>query len=181
MLSCAKAAAVFGAFSWIAWAVTLGLIVHALIQYRKGEAGGTTDAGKDSELGVVEAKGNGDEASTQAGGLIKDMEVTGSLRGGQKVQLSKDNLGNDSASAPAPAPPSELTSEPSEPSAPAPTVGTGPANMGGHPVRPSLERMPAYHRGMQGFLLPQLPEPIHHGAEGFGLPMPMAESYGGRS
>jgi hypothetical protein len=176
VLSCAKAAAVFGAFSWIAWAVTLGLIVHALIQYRKGEAGGTTDAGKDSELGVVEDKGKRNEA---AGAGLKDLEVTGSLRGGQKVQLSKDNLGNDSPSVPAPSP-SELPSKPSEfPSAPAPTVGTGPAV--GHPVRPSLERMPAYHSGMQGFLLPKLPESIHHGAEGLGLPMPMPESYGGRS
>jgi hypothetical protein len=33
----AKAATAFGAFSWITWCVTLALIIHALIQYRKGD------------------------------------------------------------------------------------------------------------------------------------------------
>jgi len=33
----AKAAAVFGAFEWLAWAISLGLIVRALIQYGKAE------------------------------------------------------------------------------------------------------------------------------------------------
>ncbi|PWW74851.1 hypothetical protein C7212DRAFT_326568 [Tuber magnatum] len=35
--SAARAAAVFGAFEWLAWATSLGLIVRALIQYGKAE------------------------------------------------------------------------------------------------------------------------------------------------
>ena len=34
-----------GAFAWIAWSVTLGLIIHALIQYRKGGSAVDPDAG----------------------------------------------------------------------------------------------------------------------------------------
>ncbi|KAI5787156.1 membrane-associating domain-containing protein [Geopyxis carbonaria] len=45
LTSSAKAAAVFGAFQWIAWATSLGLIIHALIQYRKGE---NADAGNNT-------------------------------------------------------------------------------------------------------------------------------------
>jgi len=37
IIGTAKAAAAFAAFSWIAWCVTLGLIIHAVIQYRKEE------------------------------------------------------------------------------------------------------------------------------------------------
>lgn len=37
VLDCAKAAAAFGAFSWVVWCATLGLIIDALIKYRKGE------------------------------------------------------------------------------------------------------------------------------------------------
>ena len=35
----------FGAFSWIAWAATMGLIIDALIKYRKGEHAVDPDAG----------------------------------------------------------------------------------------------------------------------------------------
>lgn len=34
-----------GAFAWIAWSVTLGLIIHALVQYRKGGSAVDPDAG----------------------------------------------------------------------------------------------------------------------------------------
>lgn len=44
-LRCAKAAAVFGAFSWVAWAATMGLIIDALIKYRKGGHASDPDAG----------------------------------------------------------------------------------------------------------------------------------------
>lgn len=36
VLDCAKAAAAFACFSWLAWSATLALIIHALIEYRKG-------------------------------------------------------------------------------------------------------------------------------------------------
>jgi hypothetical protein len=35
-LSSVKAAAAFGAFEWVAWAATLGLVAHAIYEYRKG-------------------------------------------------------------------------------------------------------------------------------------------------
>lgn len=44
VLSCAKAAAAMGAFAWIAWSATLALIIHALIQYRKGGSAADPDA-----------------------------------------------------------------------------------------------------------------------------------------
>jgi len=44
-LECAKAAAVFGAFSWLAWLATMGLIIDALLKYRKGEHAVDPDAG----------------------------------------------------------------------------------------------------------------------------------------
>jgi len=34
---CAKAAAAFAFFEWICWAATLGLIIHAIVQVRKGD------------------------------------------------------------------------------------------------------------------------------------------------
>ena len=45
LVAVAKAAAVFGAFSWLAWAVTFGLILHALVQHRKGGTAADPEAG----------------------------------------------------------------------------------------------------------------------------------------
>jgi hypothetical protein len=82
----AKAATAFGAFSWITWCVTLALIIHALIQYRKGDnvadPGNTTS--NNAEAGKEEgALGATSSTSPRFGHGDQDIEMHG---GGQNQQ-----------------------------------------------------------------------------------------------
>jgi hypothetical protein len=103
VLRCAKAAAAFGAFSWLAWCATLGLIVDALIKYRKGEHAADPGAGNNASsskegAGVEGAAGGpgGFISAPLTPGLhapVKDMDIEMN-GGGQKPlhNLSSEGL-----------------------------------------------------------------------------------------